>query len=144
MLAPGASEALLSNGLPITLAGLGYKAVCVMHSSSVWSCSQLIACRIERSERSGTEEYESDEQEWVEDGAELSLPSALAELGLAHAPPPSWSEVVSTYRVLARRYHPDRFESMDLPIELRDAALKKFLQIQAAFAYLRERQNGAS
>lgn len=48
-----------------------------------------------------------------------------------------WPEIKRAYRTLAKRYHPDRFESVDLPAEVAAYLDAKSRQINQAFDILK-------
>jgi hypothetical protein len=61
-----------------------------------------------------------------------------AVLGLARAA--TWDDVKAAYHRLAKVYHPDRYSSAELPVEVRDYLASMARRVNAAYAALEEPQ----
>ena len=65
-----------------------------------------------------------------------SLVAALKELGFTGGRP-TWQEIQARFRELALKYHPDRYQSQNLPPEMLRVAEERFARISAAFEFLK-------
>ncbi len=60
----------------------------------------------------------------------------FATLGISSSSPP-WEVVQRAFAELAKKYHPDRYASVEMPEDMKDMAARRFREIKNAYDFLR-------
>lgn len=135
----------------VRLDGPGYAALLVIGWRGIWS--EPLSCKLvaygpsrgsDAGPKSGSDTGGQSDYNGVDDRADSieTVAEALSELGIASHRAP-WSEIEERYRHLARRYHPDRYASLNLPPEMVRAAEQRFHRIKCAIDVLREHRESS-